>query len=125
MPQQLEQFSLCVNKDKTERFSIKHKGDESWKDIILLGSKLDTEKDIARRKGLASAAFKKYQKILTHKKTTINPKSEILRSIRNEHISIPMRNLDTRRKKKPQNRRVPTPLPQKNCRHILPKNNHK
>ena len=82
-------------------------------------------KDIARRKGLASAAFKEYQKILTHKKTTINPKSEILRSIRNEHISISMRNLDTKRKKKSQNRRVPTPLPQKNCRHILPKNNHK
>ena len=70
-------------------------------------------------------SIQKVSENIDSQKTTINPKSEILRSIRNEHISIPMWNLDTRRKKKPQNRRVPTPLPQKNCRHILPKNNHK
>ena len=68
VPQQLEQFSLCVNKEKTERFSIKHNGDQSWKDIILLGSKLDTQSDIARRKGLASAAFNKHQNIVTNKR---------------------------------------------------------
>ena len=68
VPYQLENFSLCVNKDKTERFSIKHDGDEDWKDIILLGSKLDTESDISRRKGIACAAFNKHQYLLTNKK---------------------------------------------------------
>ena len=41
---------------------MKHGGD-----TVFLGSKLDTAKDINRRKGLASAAWKKYQLLLTSK----------------------------------------------------------
>ena len=49
VPSQLEKFSLLVNRDKSEKLSIKQLG-------VFLGSKLDTAKDINRSKGLASAA---------------------------------------------------------------------
>ena len=41
---------------KTEKEIITRGGDENWKKIKFLGSLLDTEKDINRRKGLAIAA---------------------------------------------------------------------
>ena len=44
VPGQLENFSLLVNRDKTEKLSIKHKGAETWGDTVFLGSKLDTAK---------------------------------------------------------------------------------
>ena len=67
VPAQLHEYGLGVNSEKTEKFSIKHDGDDTWKNTILLGSKLDTECDISRRKGLASAAWSKYTKLLTNK----------------------------------------------------------
>ena len=67
VPNQLKEHGLGVNAEKTEKFSIKHNGDETWKNTILLGSKLDTQCDISRRKGLASAAWNKYTKLLTSK----------------------------------------------------------
>ena len=63
----MKAFSLCVNEEKTERFSISSKGDDSWKKVVLLGSLLDTESDVTRRKTLASAAWNKYACILTNK----------------------------------------------------------
>ena len=39
---QLNEHGLGVNAEKTQKFSIKHNGDETWKNTILLGSKLDT-----------------------------------------------------------------------------------
>ena len=68
VPVHLEQSNFDVNKEKTERFSISHSGDENWKNIIILGSKLDTESDISRRKQLASAAWSKYKILLQNKK---------------------------------------------------------
>ena len=68
VPDQLAEHNLGVNRDKTQRFSVKRGGDPKWKDVILLGSKLDTTKDISRRKGLSSAAWTKYSSLLTHKK---------------------------------------------------------
>ena len=63
-----KKFSLLVNRDKTEKLTIKHNGEETWGHTVFLGTKLDTAKDINRRKGLASAAWKKYQLLLTSKK---------------------------------------------------------
>ena len=63
----LENSNFDVNKEKTERFSISHNGDETWKNTIVLGSKLDTESDISRRKQLASAAWSKYKILLQNK----------------------------------------------------------
>ena len=65
VPQQLHNFWLCVNEEQTERFTIKkNNGDGTWKNTLLLGSKLDTECDISRRIGLTSAAWNKYTKLL-------------------------------------------------------------
>ena len=67
VPNDLSKSNFDVNTDKTEKFSISHNGDETWKDTILLGSKLDTDRDISRRKQLASAAWSKYKILLTNK----------------------------------------------------------
>ena len=67
VPQQLKDHGLSVNEEKTEKFSVKHNGEDTWKKTVLLGSKLDTESDISRRKGLASAAWNKYTKLLISK----------------------------------------------------------
>ena len=63
MTEKLGKRDLKVNASKTEEYVVKHKGDESWKDCKLLGSKLDTTKDITRRKGLAVAAIKEKKDI--------------------------------------------------------------
>ena len=39
-----------INASKTEEYEIIRKGNEKWKKCKLLGSLLDTEKDIHRRK---------------------------------------------------------------------------
>ena len=31
LPQQLHNFGLCVNEEKTERFTFKHNKDDTWK----------------------------------------------------------------------------------------------
>ena len=77
IPLHLKDHGLTENEDKREKFSISHNGDNTWKNTILLGSKLDTESDINRRKGLASAAWNKHSILLTNKKTTIVTESEI------------------------------------------------
>ena len=63
VPPMLEARSLFVNKDKTESETITRNGDEGWKKVKFLGSLLDTEKDINRRKGLAIAACTTYKDI--------------------------------------------------------------
>ena len=68
IPLHLKDHGLTENEDKREKFSISHNGDNTWKNTILLGSKLDTESDINRRKGLASAAWNKHSILLTNKK---------------------------------------------------------
>ena len=50
-----------------KRHAISHSGNTDWKDIILLGSKLDTVSDVNRRKGLASAAWNKHTAVLSNK----------------------------------------------------------
>ena len=68
VPVHLENSNFDVNKEKTERFTVSHNGDETWKNVVFLGSKLDTESDISRRKQLASAAWSKYKNLLQNKK---------------------------------------------------------
>ncbi len=67
VPTDLSNSNFDINTDKTENFSISHNGDEKWKDNILLGSKLDTNRDISLRTQLASAAWSKYKILLTNK----------------------------------------------------------
>lgn len=69
-PPKLKKRSLNVNTDKTEKYAIKHGGSEDWKDCKYLGSKLDTEKDIARRKQLANAAYQKLSSVFSSRKVS-------------------------------------------------------
>ena len=70
IPQMLKDEGLYINKSKTEKFHISRDSDMSWKKCKYLGSLLDTEEDITRRKGLAQDCFKTFEKILTNTKHT-------------------------------------------------------
>ena len=63
IPPKLGQRGLTINNTKTEEYTITHNGDSSWKKCKLLGSLLDTESDIDRRKGLAIAAINSMKSI--------------------------------------------------------------
>ena len=57
-----------INESKTEEYAIIRQGNEKWKKCKLLGSLLDTEKDINRRKILAIDAFKTLHNIFDSRK---------------------------------------------------------
>ena len=57
VPEQLDKKNLQVN--KTKEYTIKRNKQTDWKRCKYLGSLLDTEEDIKRRKALAVAAFNK------------------------------------------------------------------
>ena len=71
IPQILRQRNLQVNLTKTEQYTVKH-GNDQWKTCKYLGTILDTENDITRRKTLANAAFSKYKNILTSRKLPLS-----------------------------------------------------
>ena len=52
LPRLLEEKNLIINRSKTEEYDIGEEGDEKWKSCKILGSLLDTTKDIDRRRGL-------------------------------------------------------------------------
>ena len=63
-PEALERRNLKVNASKTEKHHISRNGsDEGWKKCKYLGSLLDTEQDITRRKVLSMASFNKHRDI--------------------------------------------------------------
>ena len=72
IPGKLQSRNLKVNHSKTEKYCIKRQGQEDWKECKYLGTILDTEKDIKRRKGLAISAYTKLKYILESKRTNIN-----------------------------------------------------
>ena len=41
-----------INMSKTEEYTVKYKNEDEWKNAKALGSKLNTEVDIANRKSL-------------------------------------------------------------------------
>ena len=53
LPSKLISWDLIMNEEKTEEFTIKRNGEETWKKCKLLGTLLDTEEDIKQRKILA------------------------------------------------------------------------
>jgi len=77
VPKKLKEFNLNVNEKKTEEFKISRNGDNKWKKCKYLGTLLDTEADINRRKSLAITAFNKLNHIFNHKKTSISKKTRI------------------------------------------------
>ena len=52
-----------MNKEKTGDYRISNNSNEDWKKCNILGSLLDTERDIGRRKGLAIYANKNCEDI--------------------------------------------------------------
>ena len=65
IPKQLENYNLTVNLQKTEQHTVQRLGTDDWKMCKYLGSLLDTEKDMDRRRSLANFAFHKHRTILT------------------------------------------------------------
>ena len=60
LPIKLAKRDLTINETKTENYIIcRQNCDNAWKECKLLGSLLDTELDIKRRKELAVDAAKK------------------------------------------------------------------
>ncbi len=70
VPKTLKSRNLFVNKSKTEKYSISRNSSEDWKNCKLVGSKLDTVKDIANRKQLANISFKTLRSIFTEQRCT-------------------------------------------------------
>ena len=70
-------MNLNVNHSKTEEYKIKRNGNEDWKTCKYLGSMLDTQKDINRRKGLGIAAYNKMKTILENKHVSTEVKMRI------------------------------------------------
>ena len=50
VPEKLSERNLNVNREKTEEYTIKRNGNESWKKCKYLGSLLDTAEDIYKKK---------------------------------------------------------------------------
>ena len=63
IPGLLEKRNLIINNEKTEEYQIQKEGDMEWKKCKYLGTLLDTENDMRRRKGLANDAMKKIRNI--------------------------------------------------------------
>ena len=75
LPKVLTDRDLKVNVSKTEEYEIKRKGDEKWKQCKFLGTQLDTETEIKRRKGLTISALRNLNKILKSAQISIKLKS--------------------------------------------------
>ena len=58
VPPSLKRRNLNCDEEKNEDYEVKNKGDDRWTACKYLGSLLDTEKDITRRKILALNAMK-------------------------------------------------------------------
>ena len=59
----MSSWDLIMNEQKTEEFTIKRNGKETWKKYKLLGTLLDTEEDVKRRKVLAMNVVNSMNKI--------------------------------------------------------------
>ena len=68
LPVKLAQQGLKINEAKTEEYTIKRANcDNRWRDCKLLGSLLDTQNDIKRRKVLAINAANKLKHLFSNK----------------------------------------------------------
>ena len=75
LPEMLADGNLQENKTKREEYVVP--GDHSWKNCKCLGSLLDTETDIVRRKGLAISTINTLQNLFHSHKLKIKTKIRI------------------------------------------------
>ena len=80
IPKIIKKRNLFVNDAKTESYDIKRKGNEDWKKCKYLGSLLDTENDIKRRKILGLVAYNDVRNIFESRKISIEVKIRLLGS---------------------------------------------
>ena len=80
VPSKLKEKNLQINKTKSEEYVIKRGGEETWKNCKYLGSFLDTDKDINRRKILATNTYNQLKYIFDNKKTSKQTKLRIFKS---------------------------------------------
>ncbi len=80
VPSILKEKNLQVNETKSEEYVIKRGEDESWKNCKYLGSLLETDKDINRRKILATNTYNQLKYIFENKKTSEKTKFRIFKS---------------------------------------------
>ena len=77
LPGKLQQRNLHMNVTKTEQYAITRGGDVLWKDCRLLGSLLDTDSDIKRRKGLAAGVICELKHIFFSKRLCTKTKVRV------------------------------------------------
>ena len=81
LPVKLAQRGLKINDSKTEEHTIKRANcDNLWRDCKLLGSLLDTQNDIKRRKVLAINAANKLKLLFLNKDVTVSVKTKLFKS---------------------------------------------
>jgi hypothetical protein len=76
-PIKLKSKNLLENAAKRKEYEIYRNGPEKWKTSKYLGSLMDTEKDIIRRKHLAQNAYSKLEDIFNTSKVKIPTKIKI------------------------------------------------
>ena len=80
VPPMLKESNLDVNEDKTEKYDISRISDDTWKKCKYLGSLLDTEEDIKRRRGMFIDTFRTLESIITSKKVSEGVKIRIFKT---------------------------------------------
>ena len=81
LPVKLAQRGSKINESKTDEYIIKRaNSDNRWRDCKLLGSLLDTQNDIKRRKVLAINAGNTLKHLLINKNVTISVKTKLFKS---------------------------------------------
>ena len=63
-----------INTSKTEEYTVKYKNEDEWKNAKILGSKLNTEADIANRKSLSLNALTNLKEIFQNKRLSTRTK---------------------------------------------------
>ena len=81
IPDLLKSRNLIINQRKTEEYSVSRGGPDEWTKCKYLGSLLDTQKDIARRKLNASIQLAKLSNIWTDSRMHDNTKMKIFNSL--------------------------------------------
>ena len=75
IPPRLQKRGLMINMSKTEEYTVKYKNEDEWKNAKILGSKLNTEEDIANRKSLSLNALTNLKEIFQNKRLSTKTKA--------------------------------------------------
>ena len=81
VPPVLKDRNLFVNESKTEKYQVKRDGSEDWKECKYVGSLLDTERDIKRRKQLANNTCNNLKNVFASKNVTTETKFRLLQAL--------------------------------------------